>query len=99
MKLRIASALLAVAVAAMVPVAALAQTPFKEPAKPATATTAPATTAPAPQPMTMKEVKQKLGIIVYPAKGQTPEQQESDEYGCLQWSADRTRHQAGHRAG
>jgi|WetSurSiteA1Bulk_404760.scaffolds.fasta_scaffold18724_2 hypothetical protein len=36
--------------------------------------------------MTMKEIKQKLGIIVFPAKGQTPEQQEADEWACLEWS-------------
>lgn len=40
---------------------------------------------PKPQ-MTMKEIKQKLGIIVFPAKGQTPEQQEADEWECLEWS-------------
>jgi hypothetical protein len=40
---------------------------------------------PKPQ-MTMKEIKQKLGIIVFPAKGQTPEQQEADEWACLEWS-------------
>jgi len=38
--------------------------------------------------MTMKEIKQKLGIIVFPAKGQTPEQQEADEWTCLEWSLD-----------
>ena len=42
---------------------------------------------PKPQ-MTMKEIKQKLGIIVFPAKGQTPEQQEADEWTCLEWSLD-----------
>src|SRR5262245_42938799 len=40
----------------------------------------------APQ-MTMKEAKQKLGIVVFPAKEQTPEQQEADELACLQWAA------------
>lgn len=40
---------------------------------------------PKPQ-MTMKEIKQKLGIVVFPAKGQTPEQQEADEWTCLEWS-------------
>lgn len=40
--------------------------------------------------MTMKEIKQKLGIIVFPAKGQTPEQQEADEWACLQWSIDQS---------
>jgi len=47
----------------------------------------PAQTQTKPKPkMTMKEIKQKLGIIVFPAKGQTPEQQEADEWACLEWS-------------
>ena len=46
------------------------------------------TKAKAAPPMTMKEAKQKLGIVVFPAKGQTPEQQEADEWECLQWGAD-----------
>jgi hypothetical protein len=45
------------------------------------------TTAAAPE-MTMKEAKQKLGIIVFPAKGQTPDQQDADERECLIWGAD-----------
>jgi hypothetical protein len=57
-------------------------------APPAAAAPAPAP-APAPVPeMTMKEVKQTLGMIVFPAKGQTPEVQEAEELACLQWSAD-----------
>lgn len=44
------------------------------------------TTTQAKPQMTMKEIKQKLGIIVFPAKGQTPEQQEADEWACLEWS-------------
>ena len=55
------------------------------------ATAKPAT----PPPMTVKEAKQKLGIVVFPAKNQTPEQQEADELECLQWGAD----QAGVKAG
>lgn len=60
------------------------------PAADAAKQTAPAP-APAQQPapeMTMKEVKQKLGIVVFPAKSQTPEQQEAEELACLQWGAD-----------
>ena len=56
-----------------------------------TTTAAPTGTATTAQPqvqMTMKEAKQKLGIIVYPAKGQTAQQQEIDEYDCLVWGAD-----------
>jgi hypothetical protein len=37
--------------------------------------------------MTMKEAKQKLGIVVFPAKGQDAATQEADELACLQWSA------------
>src|SRR5262245_8039143 len=39
-------------------------------------------------PMTMKDVKQRLGIVVFPAQGQTPEQQDKDEYECLKWGAE-----------
>jgi hypothetical protein len=56
-----------------------------------TQTTAPATSttpAPAQHQMTMKEAKQKLGMVVFPAKGQTAQQQEKDEYDCLVWGAD-----------
>jgi hypothetical protein len=54
------------------------------------AKTKPAATTPAPaqHQMTMKEAKQKLGIVVFPAKGQTPAQQDSAEYQCLLWGAD-----------
>jgi hypothetical protein len=80
MKSRMTSALLLVALAASIPAVVLADA-----AKPDSSHAA---AAPAPAPMTMKEVKQKLGMIVYPAKGQTAAQQESDEYGCLVWAAD-----------
>ena len=39
-------------------------------------------------PMTMKEVKEKLGIVVFPAKGQDAATQEADELACLQWGAE-----------
>ena len=67
--------------AVLAPVSALhaqATTPAKD---------APAEAAPAPE-MTMKDVKQMLGIVVFPAKEQTPEVQEAEEIACLQWSAD-----------
>jgi hypothetical protein len=76
---KITSGLLLLMLAAIIPATA-----FADAAKPDTSHAA----APAPKPMTMKEVKQKLGMIVYPAKGQTPEQQEADEYECLKWGAD-----------
>src|SRR5262249_35731318 len=31
---------------------------------------------------------QKLGMVVFPAKGQTAEVQDNDEYECLKWGAD-----------
>jgi hypothetical protein len=40
--------------------------------------------------MTMKEVKQKLGMVVFPAKGQTAQQQDNDEFECLKWGADQS---------
>jgi len=85
----------AAAVAALCWVAAERSAAQDSNAKPAAAPAgAPhASTAPAAHPqggMTMKEAKQKLGIIVYPAKGQTPQQQESEELACLQWAAQET---------
>jgi hypothetical protein len=79
MNSRITSGLLFVALAASIPAVT-----FANAAKPDSSHAA----APATTPMTMKEVKQKLGMIVYPAKGQAAAQQESDEYGCLVWAAD-----------
>jgi hypothetical protein len=61
----------------------------KKPEAPAP-TAAKADSVVTPPPMTMKEVKQKLGMIVYPAKGQTAERQEADEESCLVWAADQT---------
>lgn len=61
-------------------------TPNKDAAEPAKQAAAAPAPAPAPA-MTMKEAKQKLGIVVFPAKNQTPEQQEADELACLQWAA------------
>src|SRR5262245_33520769 len=52
-----------------------------------TTTNTPPPAAPAPQ-MSMKEAMQKLGLVAFPAKGQTPEQQEADELACLEWSAE-----------
>ena len=70
---------------AFAPLAAFSEegtTPTKE----TTAAAKPAEAAPTPE-MTMKEVKQTLGIVVFPAKSQTPEQQDAEELACLQWSA------------
>ena len=50
-------------------------------------------------PMTMKEVKQKLGIVVFPAKGQKPEQQDKEEYECLMWSAEQAGIKPGQQPG
>jgi hypothetical protein len=65
-----------------------APTPSAAPAgAPAAAPAAKPAAAPAAPQMTMKEAKQKLGIVVFPAKGQTPELQEAEETACLQWGA------------
>src|SRR6185503_4712575 len=64
---------------------AIADDAAKTKASPAPAATS---TAPAQTQMTMKEAKQKLGMVVFPAKGQTAQQQEIDEYECLVWGAD-----------
>ena len=50
-------------------------------------------------PMTMKEVKQKLGIVVFPAKGQKPEQQDKEEYECLMWGAEQAGIKPGQQPG
>ncbi|MBI1798955.1 MAG: hypothetical protein HYR73_04650 [Candidatus Eisenbacteria bacterium] len=55
-----------------------------------TTTTTTTAAAPAHPTMTMKEAKQKLGIIVFPAKGQSAAQQEADEVTCLEWGANET---------
>jgi hypothetical protein len=53
------------------------------------ASTKATTPPPPPAPkMTMKEAKVRLGITVFPSKGQSPAQQETDEVACLQWAAD-----------
>ena len=44
--------------------------------------------APPPINMTMKEAKERLGIIVFPAKGQDAKLQEAEEQECLLWAAD-----------
>ena len=49
-------------------------------------------------PMTMKEVKQKLGIVVFPAKGQKPEVQDQEEYECLMWGAEQAGIKPGQQA-
>jgi hypothetical protein len=36
------------------------------------------------------QAKQKLGLIVYPAKGQTPQQQALDEQQCYSWAQQQT---------
>lgn len=79
---------LVIAIALPGGVAAQTSPPPAQSQKPAPATTAtpPAAATAAPQ-MTMKEAKQKLGIVVFPAKEQTPAQQEADELACLQWAA------------
>jgi Glycine-zipper domain len=45
--------------------------------------------APAGQPAA-KSVSQSLGVVVFPAKGQAPEQQGKDESECYGWSKQQT---------
>jgi len=58
-----------------------AQAPTPPPAPPAAA---PAATAPA------NSLARQLGLSVYPAKGQTPEQQATDEKACSDWAQQQT---------
>jgi uncharacterized protein YcfJ len=53
---------------------------------PAVAQTPPATAAPA----TSKPISTSLGMVVFPAKGQTPQQQAQDEGECYAWSKGQT---------
>jgi len=50
-----------------------------------TSVVAPATSAPPP-----KGLAQGLGLFVFPANGQTPDQQGSDEYECYKWAMQQT---------
>jgi len=54
--------------------------PAKPPATPATTTTSASTHA----------ISKSLGLIVYPAKGQTVDQQSVDEQQCYDWSKSQT---------
>jgi hypothetical protein len=83
MRAKVASALVFCA-AVLLPLVAHAAAADSSAVTPKTIKPPPAGTV----PMTMKEVKQKLGISVYPAKHQSAEQQDNDEYACLQWAAD-----------
>ena len=42
------------------------------------------------QPLTPEWIHQKLGVIVYPAKGQKPDQQKKDEIECYGWAQSQT---------
>jgi hypothetical protein len=67
--------------AALLSCVALAARPQTEPPKaPATGTTSPATHA----------ISKSLGLIVYPAKGQSSDQQSVDEQQCYDWSKAQT---------
>lgn len=63
--------------------ALLTQARAQAPANPATATT-PSTSASVPS------IAKSLGLVVYPAKGQTPGQQSVDEQECYNWSKSQT---------
>jgi len=65
---------------------AMIATGFAQQAQPATAQQA-ATPALTPNP---EWIHQKLGIFVYPAKGQKPEEQKKDETECYTWAQAQT---------
>lgn len=45
---------------------------------------------PAPAPTQSQSVSQSLGLIVYPAKGQSATQQSTDEQECYSWAKSNT---------
>ena len=49
---------------------------------------------PAPPPSQAPSFQQ-IGLLVYPAKGQSPEQQKADETACAQWAVSQTGIQPG----
>jgi hypothetical protein len=96
MKSKVPCAVVLLCAALLVPLVVHAATaPDSSAATPKTTKASP----PGTVPMTMKEVKQKLGISVYPAEKQTAEQQDQDEYACLQWAADQAGIKPGQPAG
>ena len=46
--------------------------------------------AQAPAPTPSKPISTSLGMVVFPAKGQTPQQQAQDEGECYAWSKGQT---------
>jgi hypothetical protein len=44
----------------------------------------------APQPAGPKPTLQSIGMVIYPAKSQTPEQQAADEAACTTWAENQT---------
>ena len=46
--------------------------------------------APATPPPASKPISTSLGMVVFPAKGQTPQQQSQDEGECYAWSKGQT---------
>lgn len=46
--------------------------------------------APAPAPAASKPLSTSLGMVVFPAKGQTPQQQAQDEGECYAWAKGQT---------
>lgn len=46
--------------------------------------------APAQQPAAAKPTLKSIGLIIYPAKGQAPEQQAADEAACVTWAENQT---------
>jgi hypothetical protein len=54
------------------------------------AQTPPPATAPAAAPTTTKPLSTSFGMVVFPAKGQTPQKQSQDEGECYSWSKGQT---------
>jgi len=50
---------------------------------------------PAAPPPAAKPTLAQMGLFIYPAKGQTPEQQKADEDACYQWAEAQTGLQVG----
>jgi outer membrane protein with glycine zipper len=69
-------------IAALIAIQALGLTSFAV----AQVTPAPAAPPAAPAKPTLKQI----GMLIYPAKGQTPEQQAADEAACSTWAEEQT---------
>src|SRR6187402_1688651 len=46
--------------------------------------------APVTSPLTYNQVSKAANVVVYPAKGQTQDQQKTDEYECYKWAQEQS---------